>query len=142
MRRSFLGRLSVFSRWNKARYKRKKRECNLNKQHFLMIWSSLVVAWFFFGLSLVFSPRKIWIVLGAGFLTKSTFANTHSSGSHTYPVRHYPIIQKQFAISLKKWRIVGICQKRELLQTLQHTFHYDLDTSHTISCLWDNNRAL
>ena len=70
-----------------------------------MIWSSylasartiisLVVSWFFFGSSLIFGPRKIWIVLGAGFLTKSTFANTHSFGGRAYLVRNYPIIQKQ-----------------------------------------------
>ena len=56
-----------------------------------MIWSSLFVSWFFFGSSLVFDPRKIWIVLVAGFLTKSTFANTHSFGGRAYPVRHYPV---------------------------------------------------
>ena len=32
--RSSLGRLSVFARQNKARYKRRKRNGNLNKQHF------------------------------------------------------------------------------------------------------------
>ena len=51
----------------------------------------MVVPWFVFGFSLVFDPRKIWIVLGAGFLTKSTFANTHKFGGRAYPVRHYPI---------------------------------------------------
>ena len=91
MSRSFLGRLSVFSRWNKARYKRGKRDGNLNKQHFLMIWSSLVHPWFDFGSSLVFSPRQIGIALGARFLTKSTFAITHSFGGRAYPVRHYPV---------------------------------------------------
>ena len=55
------------------------------------VGSSLVVPWSVFGSSLVFDPRKIWIVLGAGFLTKSTFANTHKFGGRAYPVRHYPI---------------------------------------------------
>ena len=35
MSRSYLGRLSVIGRWNKARYKRGKRDGNLNKKHFL-----------------------------------------------------------------------------------------------------------
>ena len=50
--RSSLGRLSVFGRWNKARYKRGERNGNLNKQHFLcfgVLWSllgsSLVCLW-------------------------------------------------------------------------------------------------
>ena len=46
---------------------------------------------FVLGSSLVFGPGKIWIVLWAGFLTKSTFANTHSIGGRAYPVRHYPV---------------------------------------------------
>ena len=58
--RSSLGRRSVFSRWNKGRYKRGKRDGNLNKQHFLMIWSSLVVSWFFLGFSLVFYTEHIY----------------------------------------------------------------------------------
>ena len=58
--RSSLGRRSVFSRWNKGRYKRGKRDGNLNKKHFLMIWSSLVVSWFFFGFSLVFYTEHIY----------------------------------------------------------------------------------
>ena len=33
--RSYLGRLSVIGRWNKARYKRGKRDGNLNKSTFL-----------------------------------------------------------------------------------------------------------
>ena len=47
------GRLSVIGRWNRGRYKRSKRDGNLNKQHFLVVGSSLVVPWFFFGSSLV-----------------------------------------------------------------------------------------
>ena len=35
--RSSLGPLSVVGRWNKARYKRGKRECNLNKKHFFRL---------------------------------------------------------------------------------------------------------
>ncbi len=72
--RSSLGRLSVFGRWQKARYKRGKREGNLNKQHFLVIRSSLVVPWFFFGSSLVFSPRQIGKEQGKGILIKVLFA--------------------------------------------------------------------
>ena len=34
--RSSLGRPSVISRWNRARYKRDKRDCNLNKTHFFL----------------------------------------------------------------------------------------------------------
>ena len=56
-----------------------------------MIWSSLVHPRFVLGSSLVFGPRQIGIALGAGFLTKSTFANTHSIGGRAYPVRHYPV---------------------------------------------------
>ena len=50
--RSSLGRLSVFSRWNMARYKRRKRNGNLNKTHFFslgvlsrFLGSSLVHPW-------------------------------------------------------------------------------------------------
>ena len=32
--RSSLGVLPLVSRWNRARYKRDKRDCNLNKTHF------------------------------------------------------------------------------------------------------------
>ena len=55
--RSSLGRLSVFGRWNKARYKKEKRNGNLKKTHFWclgVLWfilgSSLVLLWFVFGL--------------------------------------------------------------------------------------------
>ena len=34
------GRLSVIGRWNRGRYKRSKRDGNLNKQHFLVVGSS------------------------------------------------------------------------------------------------------
>ena len=57
--RCSLGVLSVVARCFEARYKRGKRECNLNKQHFLMVGSSLVHPRFFFGSSLVFYPREI-----------------------------------------------------------------------------------
>ena len=50
--RSSLGRLSVFSRWNMAQYKRRKRNGNLKKTHFLtfgvlsrFLGSSLVRPW-------------------------------------------------------------------------------------------------
>ena len=46
---------------------------------------------FVLGSSLVFGPRQIGIALGAGFLTKSTFANTHSIDGRAYPVRHDPV---------------------------------------------------
>ena len=48
---------------------------------------------------------------------------------------------KTNAISLKKWRIVGRYQKRELLQTLQHTFHDHLNTRYTVSGFRDDDRA-
>ena len=51
-----LGRLSVVSRWREARYKRHKRDCNLNKTHFFrfrvlsrFLGSSLVYPWFILG---------------------------------------------------------------------------------------------
>ena len=47
--RSSLGRRSVSSRWNQAKYKRRKRDGNLNKSTFL----SLVVLRSFLGSSLV-----------------------------------------------------------------------------------------
>ena len=47
--RSFLGRQSVVARWNEARYKRGKREGNLNKKHIF----SFGVPWFILGSSLV-----------------------------------------------------------------------------------------
>ena len=61
---SSIGVLSVVGRWNKAKYMRGKREGNLNKQHFLVIRSSLVVPWFFFGSSLVFDTEYIYKVQG------------------------------------------------------------------------------
>ena len=70
---------------------RSEEVVNLNKKHFLVVGSSFEVPRFVFGFSLVFYPRQIGIALGAGFWTKSTFANTHSFGGRTYPVRHYPI---------------------------------------------------
>ena len=65
--------LSVVARCFEVRYKRGKRECNLNKQHFLMVGSSLVHPRFFFGSSLVFSPRNIGEVLRDEILRKSIF---------------------------------------------------------------------
>ena len=62
--RSSLGRLSVFARWNKARYKKGKRDGNLNKQHFLCFG----VLWLFLGSSLVFYPRYIYKVQGKEIL--------------------------------------------------------------------------
>ena len=54
MSRSFLGVLSVVARCFEARYNRGKRECNLNKQHFFVVWeflgSSLVRPRFILGL--------------------------------------------------------------------------------------------
>ena len=47
--RSSLGRLSVIGRWNRARYKKGKRDGNLNKSTFLR----LGVLWLFLGSSLV-----------------------------------------------------------------------------------------
>ena len=47
--RRSLGRLSVFARWNKGRYKRSKRDGNLNKTHFFCFG----VLWSFLGSSLV-----------------------------------------------------------------------------------------
>ena len=47
--RSSVALLSVVGRWNKARYKRGKREGNLNKKHIF----SFGVLWSFLGLSLV-----------------------------------------------------------------------------------------
>ena len=52
--RSSLGVLSVVGRWNKARYKRCKRDGNLNKSTFL----SFGVLWSFLGSSLV-SPWSL-----------------------------------------------------------------------------------
>ena len=60
-----------------------------------MIWSTFVVSWFYFGFSLVFYKEQIYKEKRKEILTKSTFANTHSFGGRTYPVRNYPIIQKQ-----------------------------------------------
>ena len=54
MSRSPLGLLSVVGRWNKARYKRSKRDGNLNKSTFL----SFRVLWSFLGSSLVL-PRSL-----------------------------------------------------------------------------------
>ena len=62
MSRSPLGRLSEFSRWNKGRYKRGKRDGNLNKKHFLVVGSSFEVPSFFFGSSLVFNLKYIYKV--------------------------------------------------------------------------------
>ena len=73
MLRSSLGRLSEFSRWNKGRYKRGERDGNLNKSTFFEFRSSLVVPWFFFGSSLVFSPRGIGKVQREGILRKVLF---------------------------------------------------------------------
>ena len=137
MSRSFLGRRSVFSRWNKRRYKRGKIDGNLNKQHFLMIWSSLVVSWFFFGL---WPEEDLDSTMGR-ILNKKHFCQYSFICRSCQPCTALSYNTKTNAISLKKWRIVGIYQKSELLQTLQHTFHYDLDASHTIGSLWDNNRA-
>ena len=52
--RSSLGVLSVVGRWNEARYKRSKRDSNLNKSTFL----SFGVLWSFLGSSLV-SPWSL-----------------------------------------------------------------------------------
>ena len=76
--RSSLGHLSEFSRWNEARYKRTKREGNLKKSTFGVVGSSLGVPWFFFGSSLVFSPREIEKVQGKIILIKRTFPDIHN----------------------------------------------------------------
>ena len=74
MCRCSLGVLSVVGRWNKARYKRSKRDGNLNKKHFLVIWSSLVHPRFVFGSSLVFYTVLKYKVQGRGILRKVLFA--------------------------------------------------------------------
>ena len=74
--RSSLGLLSVISRWNKARYKRSKRDGNLNKKHFLVVGSSLVVPWFVLGSSLVFYTVHIYKVQGNGILRIVLFNTT------------------------------------------------------------------
>ena len=74
--RSFLGVLSVVARWNKARYKRGKRDGNLNKKHFLVVGSSLVHPRFVFGSSLVFNTEQIGKELVKGILIKVLFTNT------------------------------------------------------------------
>ena len=71
--RSSLGCLSVFSRWNEARYKRGKRNGNLNKKPFFVVRSSFEVPWFFFGSSLVFYSKHIYKVQGKVILIKSIF---------------------------------------------------------------------
>ena len=73
--RSSLGRRSVVARCFEARYKRGKRECNLNKLHFLMVGSSLVHPRFFFGSSLVFDTEYIYKVQGKEILRKSLLDN-------------------------------------------------------------------
>ena len=62
--RSSLGVLSVVARWNRARYKRCKRDGNLNKSTFL----SFGVLWFVLGSSLVFDTRAIGKVQRGGIL--------------------------------------------------------------------------
>ena len=79
--RSSLGILSVVARCFEARYKRGKRECNLNKQHFLMVGSSLVHPRFFFGSSLVFDSENLYKVQGKEILIKSTFSISAFFGS-------------------------------------------------------------
>ena len=79
--RNSLGLLSVVGRWNKARYKRRKREGNLNKSTFLVVGSSLGVGWFLscpegsndysvLGSSLVFDTEYIYKVQGEEILRK------------------------------------------------------------------------
>ena len=78
--RSSLGRLSEFSRWNKGRYKRGKRDGNLNKSTFFEFRSSLVVPWFFFGSSLVFNSALKYKVQRNRILRKVLFrAQIHTA---------------------------------------------------------------
>ena len=67
--RRSLGRLSVFSRWNMARYKRRKRNGNLKKTHFF----SLGVLFLFYVLR--FSSE--WGLFGCN--TRSAIRGTSSS---------------------------------------------------------------
>ena len=68
--RSSVGLLSVVGRKNRRRYKRSKRDGNLNKSTFLVVGSSLVVPWFVLGSSLVFYTRLKGKVQGKGILRK------------------------------------------------------------------------
>ena len=80
--RSYLGRLSVVGRWNKARYKGGKMDGNLNKSTFFyfgvlrsFLGSSLVLPWFVFCSSLVFRPSYTGTVQGKEILIKSLLDN-------------------------------------------------------------------
>ena len=66
--RRSLARLTEIGRCFVARYKRGKRDSNLNKQLFLVVGSSLVVHWFVFSSSLVFDMVHIYKVQGNGIL--------------------------------------------------------------------------
>ena len=59
-------------------YKRGKRDGNLNKKHFLVVGSSLVVPWFILGSSLVFNTEQIGKELGKGILIKVLFAQAQA----------------------------------------------------------------
>ena len=89
--RCSLGVLSVVARCFEARYKRGKREGNLNKQHFfnksifLKFGSSLVHPWFFLGSSLVTNTDNKRKVQGKGFLIKVLFTNTSYIRQTAYP---------------------------------------------------------
>ena len=81
--RSSLGCLSVFSRWNKARYKRRKRNGNLNKTHF-------------FSLGVLF-----FILCAALFLRVGTLRAQHSK---CHP-RHFFILRSSL---VHPWFILGL----------------------------------
>ena len=67
--RSSLGRLSVFSRWNMARYKRRKRNGNLNERTFCSVE--------FFSLFYVLRFSSEWGLFGRN--TRSAIRGTSSS---------------------------------------------------------------